>query len=653
MIGKGTVREYPGGCPPPAAYAPIRPPMHAAAKPIYVVQHMLSEAARKARDDVVSVHLQYGIDEPSQAFAQLPIFTKSKPNTTERHVLFDDSANNSLNMISVGMQLPTPMECALFLCDAHIVSSVDMASFFTQLRLAGDVANYWTYDSGEHGKLRNRRMVQGNSESPAIAQAFILHVLNGILELRDRLLAYIDNIYLKSTTEDMDAHIADVGHFIRCLAKANVTINMRKSLWCAMHDVEVLRHTWSADHSWSTFDHRVETLCDLPLPSNLGAIRRLCGGVNAITEHIEWSQALLVPFYEATSKPRLTKVDIDALCEPWAALKQALLDVKSLYVPPPGVPLVLRTDAAGAGVGAVLLAQRSEDPNDLAPVCYFSCAFGGKQGRKHSTWHKACAVYEAVKFFYPYLDGCINLWIETDCGTVVSLFSHKALNDADPLAQFKLGLTELGIKKQMIVHCRGVDQQTADWLLWAKERLHPDKLPTSDVPDMADTTIGGGNNVEYVIGVLTGEDPNGDNNDEAADSDATVPTPAGDATPATDNEPAPATSNDAASPGDDGSPAPPTQTQQYGALVWVLNVPSPTNFTNCQHDNDEIQHWIRKCQACEDIIGELTPDFNEVEKKCLRGNVPVLTRQAAREYIKLTHKALAYAGYTCTLDFVS
>ncbi|PIA12562.1 hypothetical protein COEREDRAFT_12598 [Coemansia reversa NRRL 1564] len=74
---------------------------------------------------------KYGIDESSQAFTQLPIFTKSKPNTTERRILFDDSANNSLNMINIGMQLLTPIEHALFLRNAYIVSSIDMASFFT------------------------------------------------------------------------------------------------------------------------------------------------------------------------------------------------------------------------------------------------------------------------------------------------------------------------------------------------------------------------------------------------------------------------------------------------------------------------------------------------------------------------------------------
>ncbi|PIA17564.1 hypothetical protein COEREDRAFT_7528 [Coemansia reversa NRRL 1564] len=84
LTGKDAVREYPGGCPPPAAFAPIQPPIHSEAKPVYVVQHTLSDAARTAHNEVVSTCLQYGIDEPSQAFVQLPIFTKAKPNTTER-----------------------------------------------------------------------------------------------------------------------------------------------------------------------------------------------------------------------------------------------------------------------------------------------------------------------------------------------------------------------------------------------------------------------------------------------------------------------------------------------------------------------------------------------------------------------------------------
>ncbi|KAJ2815581.1 hypothetical protein GGI24_006001, partial [Coemansia furcata] len=113
--GKAALHEYVGSCLPPAAYAPIRPPMHPDTQPIYIVQHMLSQAVKDALELVVTDCLKYGIDGPSTAFAQMLIFTKSKPGMSEKRVLFDNSANNSLNMISISMQLLTPMECVLFL----------------------------------------------------------------------------------------------------------------------------------------------------------------------------------------------------------------------------------------------------------------------------------------------------------------------------------------------------------------------------------------------------------------------------------------------------------------------------------------------------------------------------------------------------------
>ncbi|KAJ2501619.1 hypothetical protein GGH96_001823 [Coemansia sp. RSA 1972] len=245
LPGHAALREYPGRCPPPAAYAPIRLPMRDDAKPIFTVQHTLSDTARKCRDRVIEERMSCGIDKPST------------PCTEERRVLFDDSANNSLNMRAVGMQLPTPLERMLFLRDAKLLSSVDMASFFTQLWLHEDVADYWTFDCGQLGKVRTRRMVQGNSESPAIAQAFLLRVLSGAPSLRDKMLVYIDNIYLKSVSGDEQKHIEDIGVFVRVLAETNVTVNMRKSLWVATRGVEVLGHEWSANGDWKPFDHRV------------------------------------------------------------------------------------------------------------------------------------------------------------------------------------------------------------------------------------------------------------------------------------------------------------------------------------------------------------------------------------------------------------
>ncbi|KAJ1731952.1 hypothetical protein LPJ61_002279 [Coemansia biformis] len=75
--------EYPGGCPPPAAYAPIWLPMHDGTKALFVMQHSLSPATHQAVEEAAWVHLEYGIDKGSGAFVQLPIFTKSKPGMDE------------------------------------------------------------------------------------------------------------------------------------------------------------------------------------------------------------------------------------------------------------------------------------------------------------------------------------------------------------------------------------------------------------------------------------------------------------------------------------------------------------------------------------------------------------------------------------------
>ncbi|KAJ1719323.1 hypothetical protein LPJ61_006330, partial [Coemansia biformis] len=113
--------------------------------------------------------------------------------------------------------------------------------------------------------------------------------------------------------------------------------------------------------------------------------------------------------------------------------------------------------------------------------------------------------YKAVKYFYPYLDGCANFQLKTNCTVIVSLHTYKTTNDGDALAHFKLGLAELSMKKHMIVHCPGIDQQTADWLSQAKEHWHPSKVH-SVAPEMgslkeAKETISG-NGIVYMVGVL-------------------------------------------------------------------------------------------------------------------------------------------------------
>ncbi|KAJ2812114.1 hypothetical protein H4S07_001623 [Coemansia furcata] len=84
MTGTDALHDYPSGCPPPAVIKLIKPPMQPDAKLIFTVQHKVSEAAYQAHEEFVKIQLEQGIDKPTQAHSQMPVFTQPKPNTTAR-----------------------------------------------------------------------------------------------------------------------------------------------------------------------------------------------------------------------------------------------------------------------------------------------------------------------------------------------------------------------------------------------------------------------------------------------------------------------------------------------------------------------------------------------------------------------------------------
>ncbi|KAJ2608213.1 hypothetical protein H4S08_004535 [Coemansia sp. RSA 1365] len=118
------------------------------------------------------------------------------------------------------------------------------------------------------------------------------------------------------------------------------------------------------------------------------------------------------------------------------------------------------------------------------PVAYFSKVFDGMQGHCHATWREAKGLVEVVNHYYSYLDGCVNLQVESDASTVGSLFAHKKQHNGDDLSCFHAELSALGVTKDLLVHRPEVQQQTANWLSHAKENLRPRKGKKVAVVDM-------------------------------------------------------------------------------------------------------------------------------------------------------------------------
>ncbi|KAJ1959208.1 hypothetical protein H4R35_007665, partial [Dimargaris xerosporica] len=158
LTGAAALREYPSGCPPPCLLKPITPPFKDDAELLFVSQAPRSIADQAFMDQYVATRLHYGIDEPGTANANVPVYSIPKPNTDARRVILDDSLGSTVNMRRLGIALPRQSEIRNFLRDAVCVTSVDLASYFTAIRIAPEHRDFWTFDGGKHGRVRTTRL---------------------------------------------------------------------------------------------------------------------------------------------------------------------------------------------------------------------------------------------------------------------------------------------------------------------------------------------------------------------------------------------------------------------------------------------------------------------------------------------------------------
>ncbi|KAJ1973901.1 hypothetical protein H4R34_004921 [Dimargaris verticillata] len=220
-------------------------------------------------DKYVATQLRYGIDEPGTANANVPVYSLLKPNTNARRVILDNSLGSTINMQSIGIDLPRTHQVRQFMGNAKMVSSIDLASDFTTIRIKPAYWDFYTFNGGAHDKVRATRLVQGNSQSLVIAQALLIHIFGEM----PKLLGYIDSIYLKSSDGNVVNHIADISEFVRKMAQWNLQVNMAKSIFLATTDVDILGYHWTNSGSWSILDYHVASLQNMPMPTTVKAIQ--------------------------------------------------------------------------------------------------------------------------------------------------------------------------------------------------------------------------------------------------------------------------------------------------------------------------------------------------------------------------------------------
>ena len=211
--------------------------------------------------------------------------------------------------------------------------------------------------------------------------------------------SYIDDIVIYS--DSWEDHIKTLKELFGKLRKAKITARPTKCLLGASR-MEFLGHQVGGDVITPSRDN-LEKVRNTPRPTTKKQVRSFLGLVGYYRDHIPAFAEISAPLTDLLKKGKAEHIQwSEAQERAYSLLKEYLLQEPVLKLPDLSKPFVLRTDASGVGVAAVLL---QENDGKLYPVGYASKKLNLTEARYPIIEKECLAVVWGIKRFKLYLAG--------------------------------------------------------------------------------------------------------------------------------------------------------------------------------------------------------------------------------------------------------
>lgn len=430
------------------------------AKPIYCKPYRLPHSQKKNIQEDVDKMLKDDIIEPSVSAWNSPILVvpKKKDPVTglQKFRMVIDYRRLNTQVADDKFPLPNITDIFDMVGGATYFSCIDLSQGYYQMELDQEGRPYTAF-STETGHYQMKRLPMGLKISPSIFSRMMSIAMSGLVSTR--CFVYLDDLIIFG--RDLQQHNRNLIEVFERMRQVNLKIHPGK---CSFLRKEVLYlgHILS-DKGILPDPSKSDVMKNYPIPSNADEVRRFVAFANYYRKFIPNFSSITVPLNRLLKKD--VKFEFNKDCETaFTTIKEILTSPKILQFPNFEKDFILRTDASGFAIGAVL------SNNDDRPIAYASKTLN-KAEKNYSTIEKELlAIVWAVKHYRPYLFGR-HFKILTDHRPLVYLFSLK--EPSSRLTKFRLLLEEYNFT---VEYTPGKGNATADAL--SRIQIKSDDLAT-------------------------------------------------------------------------------------------------------------------------------------------------------------------------------